>query len=401
MINKVIRGREEYDAALSEIDRLIDRDPAPGTPEGERLELVAVLARDYEARTLPKVAVDPVDAIRFRMEQQGLRQRDLVPFIGSKSKVSEVLSGKRPLTLAMIRALHAGLGIPAEALLAHRDPAMLQPPGFEWQRFPLREMASRGWIDATARDLRSKGEELVRQFLAPLGRSEAALAMYRQTGHMRSGRRVDQYALTAWTAQILRRAEGVSTPAAYEPGTITLDLMREVATLSWSEQGPRLAREFLEKRLGIPVIVERHLPGTHLDGAAIQGAKGPVIGLTLRHDRLDNFWYCLMHELVHVSKHLTADARRFYDDLDADPSQDAREREADEIAGEALIPAEAWAAAPARSLHSSEAVRDLANKLRIHPAIVAGRIRHESHRFRVLSELVGRGEVRKVFEEVQ
>jgi HTH-type transcriptional regulator/antitoxin HigA len=398
---KVIRTREEYEAALSEIDRLIDRDPAPGTAEGNQLELLTVLARDYESRVLPRVTVDPVEAIQFRMEQQGLRQRDLVPYLGSKSKVSEVLARKRALTLTMIRALHHGLAIPAEALLGQRDAALLEPAGFEWDRFPLVEMAKRHWIKASPRELESKGEELVRQFLAPLGKPETLLAMYRQTGHVRTGRHVDHYALAAWTARVVGLAEEATTPAQYEPGSITLDVMREVARLSWSDQGPRLAQEFLAKRLGIPVIIQPHLPATHLDGAAIQGTKGPVIGLTVRHDRLDNFWYCLMHEMVHVSKHFTAEARRFYDDLDAGPAHDAREQEADEVAGDALIPKEVWAASPARALHSAEAVQDLANKLQIHPAIVAGRIRHESRRFRVLSGLVGLGKVRNVFREVQ
>lgn len=397
---KVIKTRDEYDAVLAEIDRLAGRDPAPGTAEGDRLELLAVLARDYESRTLPPVRVDPVEAIVFRMEQQGLRQRDLVPFIGSKSKVSEVLSGRRPLTLSMIRALHAGLGIPAEALLGPRDPGLLEPAGFEWERFPLGEMVKRHWIMASAKDLKSKGEELVRQFLAPLGRPEAVLAMYRQTGHVRSGRQVDYYALTAWTACVVRRADEIATGVEYHPESITLERMREVVKLSWSDQGPQLAREFLAKKLGIPVVIERHLSSTHLDGAAILGPKGPVIGLTVRHDRLDNFWYCLMHELVHVAKHFTEDARRFYDDLDVDPAQDTLEQEADDLASEALIPKDVWAKAPARTLHSVEAVHDLANKLQIHPAIVAGRIRHERRQYRVLSGLVGQGQVSRLFSEI-
>jgi len=196
-------------------------------------------------------------------------------------------------------------------------------------------------------------------------------------------------------------AEQSTTPVEYTPGSITLDVMREIAKLSWSEQGPRLAQEFLAKRLGIPVILVPHLPATHLDGAAIQGPKGPLIGLTVRHDRLDNFWFCLLHELVHVSRHLTGDARRFYDDLDVGPAHDGPEREADDVAAEALIPKDVWSGSPARSLHSAEAVQDLANRLQIHPAIVAGRVRNESRRFRVLSGLVSQGQVRKVFPEVQ
>ncbi len=399
MIAKVIKGRDDYVAALAEVERLIDRDPEPETPEGERLNLLTVLVRDYESRTLPSVVSDPVEAIRFRMEQQGLRQRDLVPYIGSKSKVSEVLAGKRSLTLSMIRGLSEGLDIPAEALLAQRDPAMLEPAGFHWERFPLREMVSRGWIRASAKQLASCGEELIRDFLAPIGRPEAALALFRQTGHVRSGRRIDHYALAAWTAQVVRRTEVMSQSESFGPRAITLDVMREVARLSWSEQGPRLAQEFLLK-VGIPVIVEPHLPRTHLDGAAIQGPSGPIIGLTIRHDRVDNFWFCLMHELVHVAKHLGPEARRFCDDLDADPGDDIREREADDVASDALIPKEEWNSSPARSLHSPDAVFDLADKLRIHPAIVAGRIRYESGRYRVLSGLVSHGEVRKLFTDV-
>lgn len=401
VVAKVIKNRSEYDGALAEIGRLMDRDPAPGTPDAERLELLSVLARDYESRTLPRVTVDPVDAIQFRMEQQGLRQRDLVPFIGSKSKVSEVLARKRPLTLTMIRSLHEGLGIPGESLLGQRDPALMERPAFDWKQFPLREMAKRHWITSSARDLKARGEELIRQFLAPLGKPEAVLAMYRQTGHVRSGRHVDQYALIAWTARIVGRADQLNTTVAYRPGWITLDVLREIVRLSWSEQGPRLAQEFLAKRLGIPMVIEPHLPGTHLDGAAIQGPKGPVIGLTLRHDRLDNFWFCLMHELVHVAKHFTPEARRFYDDLDTGPEKDGREVEADEVAGEALIPKEEWEKSPVRSLHSAEAVMDLANRLQIHPAIVAGRIRYASGRFRVLSGMLGQGRVRNLFSEVQ
>jgi len=400
-MTRVIKNRTEYDAALTEISGLMDRDPEPGTPDAERLELLAVLARDYESRTLPRITVDPVDAIQFRMEQAGLRQKDLVPYIGSKSKVSEVLARKRPLTLAMIRAMHEGLGIPAEALLGQRDPALLEVPAFDWKDFPVAEIVRRGWITATSRELKTRGEELVRQFLAPLGKPDAVLAMYRQTGHVRSGRHVDEHALTAWTARIVGRAEETTTSVPYQPGSITLEVLREIVRLSWSEQGPRLAQEFLAKRLGIPVIVEPHLPGTHLDGAAIQGPKGPVIGLTVRHDRLDNFWFCLVHELVHVARHFTEEARGFYDDLDADAATDAREEEADHVAGEALIPEEEWVNSPARALHSADAVIDLATSLQIHPAIVAGRVRHESRRFRVLSGMVGQGQVRALFPEVE
>ena len=97
------------------------------------------------------------------------------------------------------------------------------------------------------------------------------------------------------------------------------------------------AREFLAGH-GIALRVERHLPKTHLDGAALRlPGKPPVIGLTLRHDRIDNFWFCLLHELAHLGRHLDGRAEGFVDDLDL-PGDDAREAEADEWAQEALIP---------------------------------------------------------------
>ena len=117
METKVIKTREDYEEALRAIERCMDLDPDPGTTEGDRLELLTLLVRDYESKNFPIPDLDPIDAIRFRMEQLNISQRDLVPYIGSKSKVSEVLSKRRPLTISMMRALHEGLGIPAKALL--------------------------------------------------------------------------------------------------------------------------------------------------------------------------------------------------------------------------------------------------------------------------------------------
>ena len=113
-----IHTTRDYKAALREISRLMLADPEPGTEAGDRLDILATLVQAYEARRFPIDAPDPVEAIRFRMEQSGLSVKDLEPLIGKSNRVYEVLSRKRPLTLAMIRRLHQGLGIPAEALIA-------------------------------------------------------------------------------------------------------------------------------------------------------------------------------------------------------------------------------------------------------------------------------------------
>ena len=112
---KVIKTKAEHEAALGRIEKLMDA--APATPQGDELDLLSLLVHDYEEKTFPIDKPDPVAAIRFRMEQQGLAPKDLVPLLGSRSRVSEVLSGRRGLSLKMIRALVAGLRIPAELLL--------------------------------------------------------------------------------------------------------------------------------------------------------------------------------------------------------------------------------------------------------------------------------------------
>jgi len=112
---KVIKTESDYAAVLARIGQLMDA--RRNTPQGDELELLSLLVHDYEEKVFPMDKPDPIEAIRFRMEQQGLKPTDLVPFLGSRSRVSEVLSGRRNLTLKMIRALVGGLGIPAEVLL--------------------------------------------------------------------------------------------------------------------------------------------------------------------------------------------------------------------------------------------------------------------------------------------
>lgn len=115
---KPIKTERDYRRVLKEIDGLMDA--RPNTPEGDRLDVLATLAEAWEARHHAIEAPDPVEAIRFAMEQRGLTRRDLEPLIGSRARVAEVLNRKRQLTLRMIRLLHSKLGISAEALI--REP---------------------------------------------------------------------------------------------------------------------------------------------------------------------------------------------------------------------------------------------------------------------------------------
>jgi HTH-type transcriptional regulator/antitoxin HigA len=116
-----IHNEADYKASLLDISTLMDLDPDAGSPDGDRLDILATLVQAYEAKHYPIDPPDPIEAIKFRMEQGGLSVKDLVPLIGNSNRVYEVLGRKRALTLPMIRRLHKQLGIPAEVLIAERD----------------------------------------------------------------------------------------------------------------------------------------------------------------------------------------------------------------------------------------------------------------------------------------
>lgn len=112
---KPIRSNQDYRSALREIERLMSAEM--NTPEGDRLDVLATLVEAYERKHFPMELPDPVEAIKFRMDQMGLRPKDLEPMIGRSNRVYEILNRKRPLTLKMVWQLHKGLGIPAESLV--------------------------------------------------------------------------------------------------------------------------------------------------------------------------------------------------------------------------------------------------------------------------------------------
>lgn len=116
---KPIRSEKDYEAALARISELMDAEP--DSPEGNELDVLVDLVELYESKNVPMGYPNPIAAIEFRMEQASLSPRDLVSFIGSRAKVSEVLSGKRAITMPMARALHEHLGIPADVLLREPD----------------------------------------------------------------------------------------------------------------------------------------------------------------------------------------------------------------------------------------------------------------------------------------
>ncbi|QSA97061.1 ImmA/IrrE family metallo-endopeptidase [Methylococcus sp. EFPC2] len=398
---RVIKTQRDYDAAIARLSALMDEEITPGSSKEAELELWALVIESYERSKVVPISPDPIEAIHFRMDQQGLKKKDLVPYFGSLSKVSEVLARKRPLSLVMIRKIHKGLDIPADILLGaaeDQDIDLSEEPRYDYAKFPWQEMLSRGYLKdfaGSVQQAKEKGEELIRGFMRGVPDQPALLrAPLNQSG----SRVMDDYALRVWCVTVLKKArhQKQNLRTQYKHGSITDDWLRDLAKLSCFEQGPRLVQEYLAN-IGIVLVIEEHFKKTYLDGAAMLDDGMPVIALTLRHDRLDNFWFALIHELVHVQKHLNASNLFISDNLDDKSRSSKEELEADTGAREALIPSAEWDASEVKNTHSAEHVITLADRLRVHPAIVAGRVRYQTDNWRLLTGF--NASVRKYFED--
>lgn len=375
-----VRTAAQYEEAKVRIAELMVR---TDTSSQDELDILATLVEQYERRTFALEAPAPLDAIRFRMKQAGLRTRDLEPFIGGRSRVSEVFAGKRPLSLEMIRALHRHLGIPAEILIG----SVASAP-------PVENRAPSAAALQKLRDANFLGiDESFSSFLdRALGPGQAA-AFWRKSRTERTSAKTDHAALAGWLAAVRLLADKIDIKKTRRPAAATLG--RRIAKLSVESDGPRLAKAELA-RLGIILITLEHLPGTYLDGAALCRSDGtPVIALTLRHDRIDNFWFTLLHELCHVLKHLGKDTNLILDDLELKGS-DEIEAEADEFAQNALIPPAVWAMEACLGLDGGDVER-IAGLAGVHPAIVAGRWQRDHGDYRRFARLLGRGEIRAHF----
>jgi len=398
MTYKIIKTEGDYQRALARINELMDAEP--NTPEGDELELVATLVELYEENKYPIDMPDAIEAIKFRMEQLSLNQQALVPFIGSKSKVSEILNKKRPLSLSMMRALHKGLGIPAEILLQEQGQDFPEEvPEIDWTRFPIHEMICLGWIPER-KNIKGNEEEIMRKFIEEAGgMNRFSKLSFRKSKSPIKKLRTDRYALMAWCLRVMDLSKKNPIDKKYKPESLNLS---DLSKLSYFDNGPLLAKEYLEKQ-GIQFFIVPHLKKTFLDGAVmILKGETPVVVLTLRYDRVDNFWFCLLHEIAHVIKHLRRDETDIIID-EIEPRQsnigtaDKKEEEADKIAENALIPREYWKKVNLYAKNLAKEVVLLSEQMKIHPAIIAGRIRFEKNNYRILSQFVGRGEVKQLF----
>jgi HTH-type transcriptional regulator/antitoxin HigA len=261
----------------------------------------------------------------------------------------------------------------------------------DWGRFPLKEMAKRGWLKG--KDL----AEAARNYFMSAAGAQFATALHRKK--VRSGNAPDEFALLAWQTRVLDIARTNHMEGLLGSFELNDQWLVELVRLTRDRNGPRKARDLLRKN-GIALVIERHLSGTYLDGAAMLAPSGhPVVALTLRYDRLDNFWFVLFHELGHVFLHLFSALRLDFFDEEDGSGKDEIEKEADRFALDFLIPEVAWKQCLSRFALTEEAVRIDAEKLGIDPAIIAGRIRKERGNYLILNDLIGSGTVRSQLEE--
>lgn len=384
MTIKPIRNERDHEAAKGRLKELMLKGGRKSARD--EIDILAALIEKFERETVLDRSPTPVEAIRFRMSQNGLSAKDLEPFIGSRARVSEVLSGKRKLSVDMMRALHNGLGIPYEALMQKEGPASLAE--IELSQPVLKKLSEVG-IRLTRNNV---GDFIDKAFGAGI-----KSVLNRKTRTQRASGKTDPSALLLWQAAVLSAARKGQTIGAFDPAELDTDFLRSIARLSSHPKGPIRVINELSKR-GISVIIFPLLPGTFLDGAVmLLDAKRPVIGLTLRHDRIDNFWFTLLHELAHLAKHyeiLTSTREPFIDELDLE-TEDKIELQADNLAASSLIPLPLSKKLKKKYASTAE-IRAVSEEAGVHVSVVAGRWQRDHSDYKKFSRLIERNTLREM-----
>lgn len=337
----------------------------------------------------------PVSLIKARIAN-GLTQAQLANKVGLKMQQiqryeAEVYETASIKTLTKI-AEALNITLSAEVQIKNVD----APETLDIKNYPFKQMFQRKWFgnfSGTYNDAVVDSKNLLEKFFESIGLNKIHYGFTKVS--IRAEASVNRLALKAWYTRVIAKASLQSVPNVYTQDTISETWLKRLAELSIDPEGPLKAAEYL-KHSGIKFVVEPHLEGTYLDGAALKWENdAPIIAITMRYDRLDNFWFVLFHELAHVRLHLSDDLTIIFDDLDV--KIDGIEKEADSFALNALIADETWRKSLARFSPSKDTIVKQAKILHVHPALVAGRIRKETGEYSLYSDLVGQGQVRSLF----
>jgi len=385
--------KAEFDALLSERENLV----------GQILEyetLKSGTVDKFRASTLKEL---PNILIKARIAKS-LSQNKLADLIGVKEQQIQRYEAEQYASASLTRlsqiakALELNINEIAEFEVTPES-IDVSDENIAWDQFPVKEMYLRNWFKefytGSLPDAIKNSEELIKEYIAKTY-SKPLFSAARQ--RIRSGGKVNNYALIAWQCRVIDQAQNKEIHKKFKKSLLTKEWFKNLVKLSIEDDGPTKAIKCLFES-GIRLIIEPHLPQTHLDGAVFMLKNGPVIGLTLRYDRLDNFWFVLIHELVHIKRHLQKDdIENIFDDLEA--YGDDLEKETDEETGEILIPAEMWETALPRYIQSKDTIYDFARVIGINPAIVAGKIRREMENYTILIDLIGQGKARINFPDI-
>lgn len=344
----------------------------------------------------------PTTLIQARIAS-GLTQAELADAIKVEPQTIQRYEASEYMgvSLAQLIRIARELNVQTETIFQTNAP---QPGSFfswkdsaelEWRQFPFREMVRRRWFDVpTGTDI----VEATKEYFLRAAGPQFASALHRKK--MRGARSPNTYALLAWQARVLERARALITEDQLPLFTLDDRWLPELVALTRHKRGPHKAKNFLARK-GIALVTEEHLPGTFLDGAAMLSDSGhPVIGLTLRYDRLDNFWFVLFHELGHVFLHLMKGVRYDFFDDEESQAEDRIEVEADTFALQSLMSDDQWEHCLSRFALSEEAVQIDAKRLEIDVSILAGRIRKEQGDYTILTNLIRKGVREQLREEI-
>jgi HTH-type transcriptional regulator / antitoxin HigA len=327
---------------------------------------------------------------------RGWSQKQLADFLGLKEQQIQRYESERyaGISLSRYERILEILAVDLVANVQNVDDAGSTDTDATLELSPilLREVKKRLWLPSES-ESRDDFSDAFRSYIRSGLKLSKTRVFHRQ--NLRHGADFEEIALVCWRARVLHIAYSMSANTKGKFNVADIGWLQELVRLSVAKSGPADAVNYLRER-GIIVVIEPQLPHTRLDGAAFLLAIGtPVVALTLRHDRLDYFWFTLLHELGHIFLHFNHFLDQgFLDEMEVDGGE--LEREADAFARSALIPDEIWKTAPVRFSKSPEMIKSFAASLGINAAIVAGRIRQDRKDYSRLNDLVGQGELRKI-----
>lgn len=393
---KPIKNDDDYqivNARIKELDK-----PIISEDEADEKEVLIALVEYYERKKKYENLDDPIDVLKKIMKDRKLKQKDLLPYIGSLSKVSEVLSYRRPLSISMVRKLHEGLGIPAEILI--KDVSQSHKKAIDkLDIYPFTEMYNKGWFNDIYKgnllDAKKHKKEILSSFIAEFGVIDPIIhANYDNY----DGTDIELGSILAWRVKAIRNVKDEKLPK-WDKSALSHSFFYQLARLTYFSEGPKLIKQYLNM-FGIHVSIESNLKNTRFDSAVMLMPDGsPLIALTLKHDRLDYFYMILFHALSHLKLHVHDENTIFIDNhkLKEDTTE---EKEANKSVLDVVINTEAWKASGLNLKSTAKQIREFSNHEKISPSLTAAIIRYINKDSSSFYSLATHGKLKEAFNYV-